>query len=100
MNKPNLKLNLDINFFNKKNKGTLWQKGILGVNLLLALFIVLSCSYLFIKPISSEIKNIIDDEISSVDIIFDQKTIDSIEARQEPSSTKDTSVGKNPFAGF
>lgn len=99
MKKPELKLNLNINL-RGKIKGTLWQKAIWAIMVVVLLLASLACVYLMFKPLSKDIKAIIDDEISSSDIIFDQKTIDSIKARQVPSVVPDTSSGKNPFSGF
>lgn len=98
MKKIDLKLNLKL--LANRNRGTVWQKSILGVLLALLVLMLGGCGFLFFKPLSTDIKNIIDEEISSVDIIFDQKTIKSIEERQKPSESIETTTGKNPFASF
>jgi flagellar motor component MotA len=98
MKKINLKLNLKQ--LTMKNRGTVWQKAILGVLLALALLFTVACGYLFFKPLSAEIKDIIDGEISAVDIIFDQKTIERVKERQKPLDNSGVTTGKNPFASF
>lgn len=98
MKKINLKLNLKL--LANKNRGTVWQKSILGVLLALLVLSLVGCGFLFVKPLSTDIRGIIDTEISSVDIIFDQKTIKSIEERQKPSESVEATTGKNPFASF
>lgn len=97
MKKINLKFNLNLK---TKTKGTLWQKALLGVILATLVLTLAACAYLLVRPISKEVKAIIDQEISSSDINFDQKTIDNIKARQTPSIVPETSSGKNPFASF
>jgi len=96
------KLNLKIDFrsLSNKNKGTVWQKAVLGVLIAILALTVGACGYLFIKPLSAEIQTIIDEEISSVDIIFDQKTINGIKDRQKPADNTAVTTGKNPFAAF
>lgn len=91
---------IDLRALIGKSKGTMWQKAVLATLLSLAVLFTLGCAYLFFKPLPVDIKKIIDDEISSIDIIFDQKTIDDIKERQKPIENTGTTTGKNPFAPF
>lgn len=93
--KITLKLNLK-----DKGKGSTWQKALFGVILATLILMTAATLYLIFRPISKDVREVIDQEISSSDIIFDQKTIDSIKERQTPSTIPDTSGGKNPFAPF
>lgn len=97
MKKLNLKLNFDIR---AKSRGSLWQKALLGVIVATLLLMLGTSIYLAVRPISREVKEVIDEEISSSDIIFDQKTINNIKARQLPNAVPNTTSGKNPFASF
>jgi flagellar motor component MotA len=94
-----LKFSLKFNF-KSRTKGSLWQKALLGVALATFGLMVILSAYLLIKPISKEVKNVIDEEISATDINFDQKTIDNIKARQVPSEIPTITSGKNPFTPF
>jgi flagellar motor component MotA len=91
---------IDLRALLGKSKGTMWQKAVMAALLCMAVLFTLGCGYLFFKPLSADIKKIIDDEISSVDIIFDQKTIDGVKERQKPIENTGVTTGKNPFASF
>lgn len=94
------KFSIDLNKLRKTNKGSSWQKAVLMSLIIGTVLITASYAYLIVRPLSGSIKEIIDEEISAVDITFDQKVIDSIKERQKPSETKLPTSGKNPFAGF
>jgi len=91
---------IDLKALIGKSKGTMWQKAVMAALFSLAVLFTLGCAYLFFKPLAVDIKKIIDDEISSIDIIFDQKTIDGIKERQKPIENTSVTTGKNPFASF
>jgi len=81
-------------------KKTSWQKGIF-ITLLLGIVIYLVLlGYLFIKPVSPDIKSIIEKELSTTDVKFNQKTLDSLQKRQQPSAPAQPPTGKNPFIPF
>lgn len=95
------KLELKFKFnLREKTKNSLWQKALLGLALATLILIVASGAYFLIRPISKEVKAVIDGEISATDIIFDQKTIENIKARQVPSEVPTITSGKNPFTPF
>lgn len=77
-----------------------WQKSIFITLLLCIGVYIILLGYLFIKPISSEVQEIIKDELTTSDINFDQKTLDSLKKRQQPSTPSQAPIGKNPFLPF
>lgn len=94
------KIDLNIKQLRMLNKNPDWQRGLLAATLLSLGIFALFLGYLLIKPINKEIKAIIDEEISSTDIIFDQKTIETLKKRQEPATLSAPAIGKNPFIPF
>lgn len=74
-----------------------WVKGVFYALLICFGVFVVANTYLLFRPISADVKGIIDEEVDSSNISFDQKTIDSIKKRQEPSTSILPSGGKNPF---
>lgn len=92
--------NLNLNKLASSNKGSDWQKGLfLAVTLILVLLFV-GFGYLFIKPISRDVKETIDQELKDVNFTFNQETLENIKARQNPIQQEITSAGKNPFAPY
>ena len=91
---------IDIKALLGKSRGTMWQKAVVAALLSMTVLFTFGCGYLSFKPLSADIKKIIDDEISSIDIIFDQKTIDGIKERQKPIENTGVTIGKNPFTSF
>lgn len=85
---------------NLGTKKTSWQKGVF-ITLILGLtsYVVL-LGYLFVKPVSPEVKSIIEKELSTSDIKFNQKTLDSLQKRQQPQAPVQPATGKNPFIPF
>jgi hypothetical protein len=79
------------------NAKTNWTKGVFFA--LFACFIIFALAnvYLLFRPISKDVKEIIDQEVNSANLNFDQKTIDTIKKRQEPNTVITVPVGKNPF---
>lgn len=95
------KLNLKFNFnFLEQSKGSLWQKALMGVALATLGLMLVASVYLIFRPISKEVRTVIDEEISSTNINFDQKTLENIKARQVPSEVPASTSGKNPFTSF
>ncbi len=94
------KIKININKLKKQNKGFNWQRAIFGAVAITTLAFSLACAYLAIKPVTPEIRAIIDEEISSVDVIFNKEIINDIEERQKPTEKKEPAPGKNPFTPF
>jgi len=94
------KINLDLRKLKKHNRGSSWQKAMVISLLITTILITISYLYLAIRPISKDVKIIIDEEISAVNINLDQKIIEGIKERQKPAEIKSSTTGKNPFAGF
>lgn len=94
------KIKFNIKKLQKQNKNFNWQRAVFGAVAISALIFGIACAYLMIKPVDNNIKAIIDEEISAVDVIFDQKIIEEIEERQIPTEKKEPSSGKNPFTPF
>lgn len=84
----------------EQNLQTNWQKALFyTVVISLAIYSGFT-GYLFVKPISDEVKGIIDTEINASDIKFDSKVLDSLKKRQAPADVATPSTGKNPFLPF
>lgn len=101
-----MKIKTKINFkeslgnLRNSNLGSSWEKGIF-IAVLVSLVIFLAANvYLIFKPIPDDLRAIIDEEINSSNITFDQKTIDSLKERQNPPESETPISGKNPFAPF
>jgi hypothetical protein len=77
-----------------------WTKGVLWAILICFIVFVIANTYLLFRPLSNEVKGIIDGEINSSNINFDQKTIDALKTRQVPNSPTVTPGGKNPFTSL
>lgn len=94
------KFKIDLNKIKISNRNSNWQKGISGALLISLGIFFLALVYLLVRPLSKDVQNIIDTEISSIDVVFDNKTIDMVKKRQEPNQTTAPTVGKNPFIPF
>lgn len=94
------KIKFNTQEINKYNKNPDWQRGVLLAVITTLGIYFFALAYLFIKPVSSDVKGVIDREVSSIDIIFDQKTLDLLDKRQEPKNFTPPVVGKNPFVPF
>jgi hypothetical protein len=79
------------------NARTNWAKGVFYALLSCFVIFTLANAYLLFRPISKDVKEIIDQEVNSSNLIFDQKTIDLIKKRQEPNTVISLPAGKNPF---
>jgi hypothetical protein len=79
------------------NAKTNWLSGVFYALLLCFVIFLLANVYLLVRPISKDVKDIIDLEVDSSNLIFDQKTIDAIKKRQEPNAVISLPGGKNPF---
>jgi hypothetical protein len=77
-----------------------WQKSLTLALFISVLIFGVAIIYLILKPIDKSISTIIDEEISSTNIIFNQKTIDLLGERRVPEEIQVSSAGKNPFAPF
>lgn len=98
MKKPELKF--DFSKLERNNRGSSWQKAVFGALIISLVAYLAATAYLYFRPLSSDIKESIDSEVSSSNISFDQKTIDMLKSRQQPPDTTATSGGKNPFTPF
>lgn len=82
------------------NQKTVWQKG-LFFTVLVSLFVfIVLLVYLFFKPLSPDIKSVIDEEINSSNLSFDKKVIEDLTKKQQPTKSQEPTVGKNPFLPF
>lgn len=79
---------------------TNWQKGIFWALLLSLFAFCAAVSFQFFKGPSQEIEQTVGEEISSSNIIFDAKTLENLNKRQQPPANVQPSVGKNPFIPF
>ncbi|MDD3678709.1 MAG: hypothetical protein PHT36_00430 [Patescibacteria group bacterium] len=98
--KKNLNLKIDLRKLELNAQKTDWQRGLLFSLVLIFVVFLLACGYFIIRPLPKDIKDSIDKEISSVDINFNEKTLDDIKARQNPTQLEEISTGKNPFTSF
>jgi flagellar motor component MotA len=98
--KNKLNFKLDLRKLEKNTQNTDWQRGLFISIVMIFIVFFFACAYLLIKPIPEEIKSRIDEEISSVDILFNEKTLEEIRSRQNPVQTESVSTGKNPFTSF
>lgn len=102
MNKNlNLK-NLNLKKFVKQigREKSSWQKGVLFAAIIVFVALLAACVQLVFKPLNQEIKGIVEEEVSSTNIIFDKKTLDDIKKRYQPQSTINPIGSKDPFAQF
>lgn len=102
MNKNlNLK-NLNLKKFVKQigREKSSWQKGVLFAAIIVFVALLAACVQLVFKPLNQEIKGIVEEEVSSTNIIFDKKTLDDIKKRYQPQSTINPTGSKDPFAQF
>lgn len=90
MKKNNIKIELTMD----------WRKSFFAAILLSVIIFVLGIGFLFIKPLEKDIKGIIDEEISSTNVIFNKKTLELLRERQAPAAQTPAAAGKNPFAPF
>lgn len=97
MKTPNIKLNINLGKVGGKSN---WQRGIFWALAVALVVFVIACIYQLVKEPSKEIENLIDTEVSSINIIFDTKTIEDLKIRQQPAETVQPTVGKNPFIPF
>lgn len=95
---PKLKLKPEI--AKKDSQKTDWQKGLLISVFVCFLILFFGCLYLLLRPIPQEIKEVIDDDVSSADIRFSEETLKRLEERQSPPQAEDPRTGKNPFSSF
>lgn len=95
-----IKMKIKLPKINLGIKTTSWQKGVFITLLLGLLVYIVLLGYLFIKPVSPEVKDIIEKELSTSDIKFNQKTLESLQKRQQPSAPGQLPTGKNPFIPF
>lgn len=94
------KINIDFKKLQKSSKNTNWQRGVyLALLITLAIFVI-GCAYLMFRPIPSSIKEIVDEEILSTDISFNESALNDIRERQNPTQTPKPETGKNPFTPF
>lgn len=98
MNTKDIKF--DFSKLTKNNRHSSWQKAVLGAVLISVAIYLIMAGYLFFRPLSQDIQDIIDQEISSSNISFDQKTLLMLKNRQEPPANTQTESGKNPFTPF
>lgn len=94
------KTKLDLKKIKLNTKNTEWTRGVYFALVISVVIFGLLCIYLFFKPISNDLKLIIDDEISSSDVRFNKSTLEMVKERQNPKETSEPSSGKNPFAPF
>lgn len=101
--KPKIKLE-KINF---KKIGTrsdvsnfLWQKIIFWVAAIVVAIFLCASSYLIFRPLDQNIQAIIDKEIQSIKIIFDQKTLQELRSKKQPTKATENQSVKNPFLSF
>lgn len=89
-----LKINL------KMGKASDWQKGLFLALLSSLVIFFLGVIFIFFKPATPSVKEIIDEETASTDISFDKKILEMLRTRQNPTLNTPSSAGKNPFAPF
>jgi len=77
-----------------------WQRSLIVAAILSFLVFSIASAYLFFKPLNSEVKRIVEEEISSSNIIFDAKTIQGIQKRYQPQTNINNAASKDPFAQF
>jgi hypothetical protein len=81
------------------NSKTDWTKGVFwAIFICFVLFSAVNF-YLLFRPLSKDMKNIIDKEVNSSNIIFDQKTIDVLK-NKGPGTQIILPGGKNPFTSL
>lgn len=79
------------------NSKTNWTEGIFWAIIICFLLFTSANIYLMIRPLSNDVKEIIDQEVNSSNIIFDQKTIEILKSKQGPETKIILPGGKNPF---
>lgn len=94
------KINLKKNKINLKLQRPNWQKTLVLAALASTFIFALCCLIILFRPLSKNIKEIIDKEIAETDIYFKKKTLERLEKRLEPEEKKEPSTGKNPFMPF
>jgi hypothetical protein len=77
-----------------------WQRGLYYSLLAITVLFIGLVTYIMFKPLDPELENIIKEEISSSNITFDQKTLDNLKKRLEPTPASQIPTSKNPFVGF
>lgn len=95
-----LQLNKNLKEIPVFNNKTSWQKALFWTFLISFVIFSFSNFYILFKPIDKNIEAIIQDEISSTNITFDKKTLETIRIRQEPATVTAPEIGKNPFSPF
>lgn len=82
------------------NSKTNWAKSVFWAILIcLALFICADV-YLLFRPLASDVKGIIDDEVESVNINFDEKTLEGLRQKEDLSTPINLPKGKSPFTSL
>jgi flagellar motor component MotA len=102
-----MKSKLNINKINIKKLSRIigkqkssWHKGILLAASLSVVIFVAASAYLLFRPLNSDLKRIIEEEVKSTNIIFDKKTLEDIKKRHQPQTILESSGSKDPFSQF
>lgn len=80
-----------------ENAKTNWIKGVYWAVFACFILFLAANAYLLFRPVASEVKEIIDSDVNSSNINFDQKTLDSLKTRQGLDTPIVPPTGKNPF---
>lgn len=91
------KIKEEISKLASANAKTNWTKGIVWAIFICFFLFLAADAYLLLRPLSPEVKNIIDSEVNSTNIIFDQNVLDSLKTKQGPEAPIISPTGKNPF---
>ncbi len=82
------------------NQKTMWQNGLFYAVIISLVIFICAMSYIFFRPLSSDMKQIINEEINSSNVTFNEKVIEDLSKKQQPIKSSETTVGKNPFLPF
>lgn len=82
------------------NQKTMWQKGLFYAVIASLIIFIGAMVYLFFRPLSSDMKSLINEEINSSNVSFDKKVIENLSKKQQPVKSSEPTIGKNPFLPF
>ncbi|MDD3480951.1 MAG: hypothetical protein PHW75_01850 [Patescibacteria group bacterium] len=94
------KININIKELEKLNRGANWQRGLFLTIVVSIIIFAGGCVYLFFSGIPSDLKTLIDEDISEVNVTFSESTLENVKSRQNPDKNEITPSGKNPFIPF